>query len=158
MPIPQIDPNVKYRGTSSLRELNAETLRTLEGAIVIQGADLEPLAVIIPYETYLKMQLLTLPLAIEAARSNSVAKRIEAQSEKKTNKREAVIQARAESDLTAREVGRENIDYSDVESSPTTHVATLDAVGPPSSSKDGKASMENWRAKRRPLTKPKDQK
>lgn len=46
---------------------------------------------------------------------------------KKPNKREAAIQARAESDLTAREVGRENIDYSDVESSPTTHVATLDA-------------------------------
>jgi hypothetical protein len=78
---------------------------------------------------------------------------------KKLNKREAAIQARAENDLTAREVGRENIDYSDVESTPTTHVATLDAVSPPpSSQQQGKVSMENWRASRRPLTKPKDRK
>src|SRR6185295_15800678 len=56
MTIPRIDPNVKYKGTSYLRELNAETLRALEGAIVIQGTDLEPLAVIVPMETYLAMQ------------------------------------------------------------------------------------------------------
>lgn len=56
MTIPRIDPNVKYKGTSYLRELNAETLRTLEGAIVIQGTDLQPLAVITSMETYLALQ------------------------------------------------------------------------------------------------------
>lgn len=45
----------------------------------------------------------------------------------KATKRQAAIQARAESDLTAQAVGREDLDYSDTESTPTTHVATLDA-------------------------------
>ena len=54
--IPRIDPDVKYVGPSKLRELNTDALRALTGAIVVQGANLEPLAVILPYETYLKMQ------------------------------------------------------------------------------------------------------
>ena len=56
MAIPRIDPNVKYKGTSYLRELNADTLRTLEGAIVITSADSSPLAVIVSMSTYLRMQ------------------------------------------------------------------------------------------------------
>jgi hypothetical protein len=56
MAIPRIDPSVKYKGTSYLRELNSETLKELEGAIVIQGTNLEPLAVIVSMRTYLRMQ------------------------------------------------------------------------------------------------------
>lgn len=69
MTIPRIDPNVKYKGTSYLRELNAETLRTLEGAIVIQGTDLQPLAVIVSMATYLAMQAAAavVPLRVEHA-------------------------------------------------------------------------------------------
>jgi hypothetical protein len=71
--------------------------------------------------------------------------------------REQEVEARAKSDLTARLVGREEIDYSDVESTPMTHVATLDAVGPVVGGM-GKASIENWRAGRKPLLKPGDKK
>jgi hypothetical protein len=53
--IPKIDPRVRYVGTSYLRKLNAETLRELDGAIVVRDND-EPLAVIVSYQTYLAMQ------------------------------------------------------------------------------------------------------
>ena len=54
--IPKIDPDVKYVGSSKLRDLTAAELRALTGAIVVQGAQNMPLAVILPYETYLKLQ------------------------------------------------------------------------------------------------------
>lgn len=54
--IPKIDPDVKYIGSSRLRGLTSRLLRELTGAIVVQSASAEPLAVILPYETYLKMQ------------------------------------------------------------------------------------------------------
>lgn len=54
--IPKIDPDVKYIGSSKLRDLTAAELRALTGAIVVQGAQNTPLAVILPYQTYLKMQ------------------------------------------------------------------------------------------------------
>lgn len=53
--IPTIDPQVKHVGISHLRKLNADTLRALEGALVI-CENSEPLAVIVSYETFLRMQ------------------------------------------------------------------------------------------------------
>lgn len=82
----------------------------------------------------------------------------EPQPRRKMSRRETAIQERAASDQTAREVGRDNIDYSDVDSSPTTHVATLDAVGPKVSDRVGKVTTENWRAGRKPLLKPSERK
>ncbi len=55
MAIPRIDPNVKYRGVSELRKLNAETLRELPSALVITDNG-EPLAVIVSFEMFLRMQ------------------------------------------------------------------------------------------------------
>lgn len=54
--IPTIDPKVRYVGTTYLRGLNAETLKSFEGAVVVQDGESEPLVVIVPYATYLKMQ------------------------------------------------------------------------------------------------------
>lgn len=73
---------------------------------------------------------------------------------KKANKREKAIQERAASDRTAQSVERKDIDYSDVESTPITHVSTLDATSPTGGV--GKISLEHWRATRKPLLKPKD--
>jgi hypothetical protein len=73
---------------------------------------------------------------------------------KKQNKRDAAIQQRASTDVIASVVERDDIDYSDIDSTPTTHVATLDAIG--TNGPQGKVSLENWRAKRKPLLKPRD--
>lgn len=54
--IPRIDPQVKYVGTTYLRTLNSDRLRELTGAVVVQAENSDPLAVILPYETYLKLQ------------------------------------------------------------------------------------------------------
>lgn len=56
MMIPKIDPDVKYIGSSKLRDLTATELRALTGAIVVTGAQNTPLAVILPYETYMALQ------------------------------------------------------------------------------------------------------
>lgn len=88
--------------------------------------------------------------AIEAAQPKAV------KAARKQTKAAMAIQARASSDVVAQAAGRDDIDYSDVESTPTTHVATLDAVSP--TGPVGKISMENWRANRKPLLKPKDRK
>lgn len=155
MTIPTVDPRVKYRGTSYLRELNADTLRTLEGVVLIQGVDLELLAVIVPIHIYLAMQDVVLD-----SPPVPMPKREATNGTKKTSKRDAVIQERAASDVTAQAVAREDVDYSDLDSTPTTHVASLDAVAP-STPGMGKASVETWREKRRKvgeLSKPKDRK
>jgi len=55
MTIPRIDPNVKYAGVSELRKLNANKLREMPSAIVIQDNN-EPIAVIVRFEMFLKMQ------------------------------------------------------------------------------------------------------
>lgn len=73
---------------------------------------------------------------------------------RKKNRRERAAEARAKSDVTALAVGRPEIDYSDIESTPTTHVASLDVVGPAVSDGRGKASLESWRAGRKQLLKP----
>ena len=75
---------------------------------------------------------------------------------KKPNNREKAIQERAAGDRTAQQVERNDIDYSDVDSTPTTHIATLDATAPVGGV--GKISLETWRAKRKPLLKPKERK
>ena len=54
--IPKIDPDVKYMGSSKLRGLTSRLLRELTGAIVVQSAGAEPLAVILPYESYIRLQ------------------------------------------------------------------------------------------------------
>lgn len=53
--IPTIDPQVKHVGISHLRKLNADTLRNLQGALVICDNS-EPIAVIVSYETFLRIQ------------------------------------------------------------------------------------------------------
>ncbi len=77
---------------------------------------------------------------------------------RKTNRRDREVQQRAASDVTAQRAGRKGIDYSDLDSTPTTSVATLDAVGPTVASRQGKASVEHWRAGRKPLPKRKERK
>lgn len=84
---------------------------------------------------------------------------VEPRSGKKESKKARAIRERAQSDFTAQIVGRSGeIDYPDVESAPTTHVASLDAVGAVVDGGQGKVALENWRANRKPLMKPKDQK
>lgn len=58
MSIPKLDPQVKYVGASKLRELSAAKLRELSGAIVVQASDCTPLAVIVPFDTWQRVQLL----------------------------------------------------------------------------------------------------
>lgn len=58
--IPTVDPQVKYVGSSWLRGLNAEAMKALSGAVVVQDGDAEPMVVILPYETYLRIQEATL--------------------------------------------------------------------------------------------------
>lgn len=53
--IPTIDPQVKHVGISHLRKLNADILRNLQGALVICDNS-EPIAVIVSYETFLRIQ------------------------------------------------------------------------------------------------------
>jgi hypothetical protein len=47
----------------------------------------------------------------------------------KLSRRDRAIKERAQTDGTAKRAERDDIDYSDVESTPTTHVSTLDATG-----------------------------
>lgn len=55
MAIPHIDPRIGYRGVSELRKLNADTLRKIEGLIVVQDNG-QPIAVIVPFDLYLEIQ------------------------------------------------------------------------------------------------------
>ena len=151
MSIPRIDPNVKYRGASYLRELSVENMRQLDGVVVIHDPEAEPLIVIVPFGVYTHIQEFT-----QEENANPVSADIQDRSPRRTSKRQTAIQERAARDVIAQEAGRDNIDYSDVESTPTTHIATLDATGPPINSGKGKVSMENWRAKRQPIPKHKD--
>lgn len=52
---PTIDPRVKHVGVSRLRSMTAAKLVKLEGIYVLRKNDY-PLAVLVPYDTYLKMQ------------------------------------------------------------------------------------------------------
>lgn len=74
-------------------------------------------------------------------------------SRKKPSRKEKVIQERAAGDATAKAVEREDIDYSDVESTPTTNVAHLKSDRVPLI---GKVALDDWRRNRKPILKPKD--
>jgi len=73
---------------------------------------------------------------------------------RKLTKADEAAAARAAGDLLAQRAGRDDIDYSDVESTPTTHVANLTEAHP--MPQRPTQTMEEWRAKRRPIPKPKD--
>jgi hypothetical protein len=53
--IPYLDTSVQHVGTSWLRTADADSLLRLTGLVVI-GAGTTPLAVLMPYKTYIKMQ------------------------------------------------------------------------------------------------------
>lgn len=74
---------------------------------------------------------------------------------KKVNKRDAAIQVRAESDLTAQVMERKDVDYSDTESTPTTHVTKVRQQNAEASG--ARKGMDDWRANRKPILKRKDQ-
>lgn len=74
---------------------------------------------------------------------------------KQPTKREAAIADRAASDVVAQAVERTDIDYSDVDSTPTTHVARM-ARNPKGECQISERKLSDWRASRRPLLKPKD--
>ncbi len=52
---PYLDPKVQFVGVSKLRSLNATNLRALDKTLVIQDGE-TPLAVLMSYELFLKMQ------------------------------------------------------------------------------------------------------
>lgn len=57
MTVPRIDPRVRHVGVSFVRRLNATALRSLDGLLVVEGADGEsPLAVVMSYELFLQIQ------------------------------------------------------------------------------------------------------
>jgi len=56
--IPFIDKSVQHTGVSYLRTMNANTLRRISGAVVLQDGD-EPLAVLISYKAFMEMQKVT---------------------------------------------------------------------------------------------------
>jgi len=70
---------------------------------------------------------------------------------RKPSKAERIAEARAKSDLTGQTMEREDVDYSDVESEPYTHV-----VEDAKERERYNAQMRQWRESRRPLLKPKD--
>src|SRR5215217_7565512 len=69
-------------------------------------------------------QILSQALLGEGA-PREVESSTEASAVKKVSKKEQAVQERAASDVVAQAVEREDIDYSDVESTPTTNVAHL---------------------------------
>lgn len=50
--VPYIDTSVGHVGVSHLRQMNATGLRALNGIVVVHDSS-EPLAVLVPYETFL---------------------------------------------------------------------------------------------------------
>src|SRR6185369_8381610 len=150
MSIPRIDPSVKYRGASYLRELSVENMRQLDGVVVIHDPEAEPLIVIVPFSVYTHIQEFT-----QEKTSSPINGEFQDRSPKKPNKREAAIQERAASDVFANGAGRNDIDYSDLDSAPTVNVASLIGTAGRASSAT-KKTVENWRANRKPIPKHKD--
>lgn len=56
---PHIDPRVKYRSVSSLRQLTATALGELKDVLIVIQDNGKPLAVIVPYDLFLEIQKLT---------------------------------------------------------------------------------------------------
>ena len=155
--IPTIDPQVKYLGTSYLRTLNSETMKAMEGAVVIQDADAEPLVVIVPFATYLRLQVASVTNGNHPGLLPATAPAEAAKPSKKPNREQRAIAERAAGDIGAQEAGREDIDYADTESTPTVNVAKLRGTAGAMSAAT-KKTTENWRENRKPLLKPKEQK
>ncbi len=53
--IPRIDPKVRFVGISFIRKINAKFVSNIEETYVLSYGD-EPLAVLIPYATYMRLQ------------------------------------------------------------------------------------------------------
>ena len=54
--LPYINPDVQYVRVSRLRDLNTDKLFNLNKILVIQDPKDKPIAVLISYEQYMKMQ------------------------------------------------------------------------------------------------------
>ena len=67
-----IDPNVSHVGVSKLRTLNASKLREMDRKFVIQEND-EPLAVILTFDDYLRMQDLQLRIVSQLLHEGEIA-------------------------------------------------------------------------------------
>lgn len=52
---PHVDERVKHVGLTYIRRLNATALNELDSLLVVQNFD-RPLAVIVPYEWFLRLQ------------------------------------------------------------------------------------------------------
>ena len=74
---------------------------------------------------------------------------------RKPTRKDIAMAARAAADLTARQAERSDIDYADLDSVPTTHIA---ADKRPLKPVAQQASIIKWRQTRRPLLKPKERK
>lgn len=75
---------------------------------------------------------------------------------RKPSRREVEAAKRARADAAAQAVERDDIDYSDVESTPGVSVAGLRGSMEAASTATREA-LDQWRASRKPLLKPKDQ-
>jgi hypothetical protein len=74
---------------------------------------------------------------------------------RKLSRRDRAVKERVETDIVAQQAERDDIDYSDVDSTPTTIVANLrGSIGAMSAAT--RHTTEKWRANRKPLPKPKD--
>jgi hypothetical protein len=58
--LPIIDERIEFRGTTFLRSMTVEALRSLDKIIVLQAENDDRLAVLIRYEEYLQLQTLLL--------------------------------------------------------------------------------------------------
>lgn len=55
-PLPFLDARIEYIGIRGMKSLNIKALRELETVLLVIGNENQPLAVIVPYEKYLKGQ------------------------------------------------------------------------------------------------------
>jgi len=56
IPFPTISPGVTYMGTSNLRTLNRSSLMSMKGPKIVLDPSNQPMAVIVPYDQYMRMQ------------------------------------------------------------------------------------------------------
>lgn len=173
-----IDPRVKFVGSSYLRGLNTEALRALAGALVVQDAEAEPLVVIVPYETYLKLQggregrvNTTVPYT-QVSHSIFGAGSVESTQTpraRRLSKKAQAAEARKAADPVAQNLGRDDIDYMNPDELPSAgSVGMNPSVGgqvlETTLHRDGTNThrhITDWREKRTargPLLKQKDRK
>lgn len=61
--MPVIDKRIEFVGTSRLRKLNADALRKFTSNVMVVQDSEEPIAVVMGYGLYMKLQRLALALA-----------------------------------------------------------------------------------------------